>query len=260
MKCREIISLLECAYPKSCAESWDNVGLLAGDEDAEIKSIMVSLDATDEVVEQARQAGVQLLITHHPLIFGSVKQINNASIVGRRLLKLIGNHINYYAMHTNFDVCGMAQLNEEQIGLVNTDVLYEVCELNERAEGIGRIGELIKPMTYRALAEHVKSALNIASVRCYGHDNPLINRVAISGGSGKSMVSAALKKGAQVLITGDIDYHTGIDALAEGLYIIDAGHFGTEYIFIEYMTKKLTELLPECSVTGAKQTEPFIVL
>ena len=260
MKCKEIAELIEKEYPKSCAEEWDNVGLLAGDEDTEVSDIMVSLDATDEVVEQAVSNKVQLLITHHPLIFGSVKQINNSSVVGRRLLKLIGNGIAYYAMHTNFDIRGMAQLNEEQIGLINTQVLYETGEENGIPEGIGRVGELPNAVDYLTLAEHVKKALGIDSVRCYGCGAPDIKRVAISGGSGKSVVSSALKAKAQVLITGDIDYHTGIDAAADGLYIIDAGHFGTEYVFMEYMTQKLKKLLPECNIIKAEQKPPFVVV
>ena len=260
MKCREITEILERDYPGSCAEEWDNVGLLAGDYNSEIKSILVALDATDETIEQAVVGGFDMLITHHPLIFGSVKQINGNSLVGRRLLKLIGNHITYYAMHTNFDIRGMAQLNEEQIGLINTKVLYETGEEDGNAEGIGRVGELKSAMSYMQLAEHVKTSLKIESVRCYGSCSEDVKKVAISGGSGKSVVNEAIKAGAQVLITGDIDYHTGIDAAAQGLYIIDAGHFGTEKIFMDYMTEKLEKLFPECRIEKAEQTPPFITL
>ena len=260
MKCKEIIKLIEKDYPADCAEDWDNVGLLAGDENTEVKKILVALDATDEVVAQAAGHGVQMLITHHPLIFGSIKQINNSSAVGRRLLKLIGNGISYYAMHTNFDIRGMAQLNEEQIGLVNTSILYETGEMDGKPEGIGRVGELPQEMSYLQLAEHVKKSLGTDEVRCYGHGDPAVKRVAVSSGSGRSVVSCALSAGAQVLITGDIDYHTGIDAAADGLYIIDAGHFGTEYVFMEYMTQKLKKLLPQCDVIKAEQRPPFVTI
>lgn len=260
MKCSEIIKLIENEYPKSCAEDWDNPGLLAGDENAEIKSILVALDATDETTQQAVDGGFDMLITHHPLIFGSIKQINNSTIVGRRLLKLIGNHVTYYAMHTNFDVRGMAQLNEEQIGLVNAGVLSQTGEENGEPEGIGRVGDLKTPMDYRSFAGYVKDCLEIESVRCYGMCDEIISRVAISGGSGKSVAGDAIKAGAQVLITGDIDYHAGIDAAAQGLYIIDAGHFGTEKIFMDYMTEKLKKLLPQCRVEKAEQKPPFETL
>ena len=260
MKCKEIIELLERDYPKDCAEDWDNVGLLAGSADTEVKDILVALDATDEVVEQALGQGVQLLVTHHPLIFGSIKQINDDSLVGRRLLKLLGSRTAYYALHTNFDIRGMAKLNEEQIGLVNTTVLFETGEDEGIPEGIGRVGELKCEMSYMQLAVHVKKALGIDSVRCYGADIQKIKRVAISGGAGRSVVDCALKSGAQVLITGDIDYHTGIDAAAEGLNIIDAGHFGTEHVFMDYMMAKLKKLLPDCNIIKAEQKPPFVVV
>ena len=260
MKCREIMDILETEYPKNCAEDWDNVGLLAGDENSEVKSILVALDATDETTYQAVSGGFDMLITHHPLIFGSIKQINNNTIVGRRLLKLIENHVAYYAMHTNFDIRGMARLNEEQIGLINTSVLLKTGEDGKEVEGIGRVGELKLPMSYRQLAEHVKTSLDIRDVRCYGMCDETIKCVAISGGSGKSVVSEAINAGAQVLITGDIDYHTGIDAAAQGLYIIDAGHYGTEKIFMDYMTEKLKKALPKCRIEKAEQKPPFITL
>lgn len=260
MKCSDITALLEKKYPGESAEDWDNVGLLAGDENSDVKNIMVALDATDEVVRQAVKARAQLLITHHPLIFGAVKQVNNKTIVGRRLLKLIGNNIAYYAMHTNFDIKAMAELNAGQIGLVNDSVLYEVRQCDGIAEGIGRVGELKEEMSYVQLARYVKDVLDIDSVRCYGLDDKKVRRVAISGGSGKSVVDSAINAGAQVLITGDIDYHTGIDAAANGLYIIDAGHFGTEKIFMDYMTRELRKMLPDCSVVKANQAPPFVTV
>ncbi len=260
MKCKDIIGLLEKEYPKSFAEDWDNIGLIAGDGGSEVNKILVALDATDEVVEQAVNEGVDMLVTHHPLIFGSIKQINDSSVVGRRLLKLIGKGIAYYALHTNFDVKGMAKLNEEQIGLINTEVLYETGESDGIPEGIGRVGELQSEMSYMELARHVKKSLGVGSLRCYGKGDPKIKRVAISGGAGRSVVDCAFNAGAQVLITGDIDYHTGIDAAADGLHIIDAGHFGTECVFMDFMSEKLKELLPQCRIIKANQAPPFVVV
>ena len=260
MKCKEIIGLIEEQYPVSCAEDWDNPGLIAGDDESEVNKILVALDATDEVIEQACLQKAELLITHHPMIFGSVKQINNRTVTGRRILKLIRNGVSCYAMHTNFDVRGMAKLNEEQLGLRETEPLYPTGENDGYPEGIGRIGYLAEPISYTELAELVKKAMGIDSVRCYGRADKKIGKAAVCGGSGRSMVSTAIEKGADVLITGDIDYHTGLDAYAEGLLIIDAGHFGTEHIFSEFMTKELKKLCPKCKVTAAVQTSPFTVV
>ena len=110
MKCSEIITLLEQEYGKEYACDWDNVGLLAGRRDKEVKKILLALDATDEVVEQAAEGAYDMLITHHPMIFGAIKRVTDEDMVGRRLLSLIRSDISYYAMHTNYDTRGMADL------------------------------------------------------------------------------------------------------------------------------------------------------
>ena len=104
MQCRELTKWLEAKWPCARAESWDNVGLLAGRQDKEIGVVMVALDAVDAVVDEALRRGADMLLTHHPLIFSARKQINDSDFIGRRLLKLLGSDVCYYAMHTNFDV------------------------------------------------------------------------------------------------------------------------------------------------------------
>ena len=112
MECSEITALLEQEYGKEYACDWDNVGLLAGRRDKEVKKILLALDATDEVVECAVEGSYDMLITHHPMIFGSIKRVTDEDMVGRRLLSLIRNDISYYAMHTNYDTRGMADLKK----------------------------------------------------------------------------------------------------------------------------------------------------
>ena len=106
MLCKDIIKIIEQDYSPRYALSWDNVGLLAGRDDKEVAKIYVALDATDEVVDEAILAGADMLVTHHPLIFSGMKQVNNQNFIGRRLVKLIQHDISYYAMHTNYDVKG----------------------------------------------------------------------------------------------------------------------------------------------------------
>lgn len=259
MKCSEIIRLLEEEYPLSAAESWDNPGLLVGRADREVKRIFTALDVTEETLEQAAAAGADLMITHHPLIFSSLKQVNDQSFIGRRILSLIENQISCYAMHTNFDVRGMAVMNEQQLGLQNTEVLEVTGEQNGVPEGIGRVGALPEELSLRELSDRVKRGMQLPSVLLYGDPDRRVRRAAVSGGSGKSMVPAAISAGAEVLVTGDIDYHTAIDAKAQGLSIIDAGHYGTEYCFIACMREKLEKLFPECTVITAKTEFPFTV-
>ncbi len=257
MKCSEIIRLLEEEYPLSAAESWDNPGLLVGRSHREVKKIFVALDVTDETLEQAVQAGADLMVTHHPLIFGSIRQVNDQSFIGRRIIRLIESGISYYAMHTNFDVRSMADLNEQQLGLLDTEVLEVTGENEGVPEGIGRVGHLEGDITLGEAAELVKRGMQLPSVLLYGDPERRVSRIAVSGGSGKSMVSPALEKKAELLVTGDIDYHAAIDAGAQGLSIIDAGHYGTEYCFIQFMKEKLEALLPDCEIIAAETAFPY---
>ena len=110
MKCSEICALIEQEYGTEYACDWDNVGLLAGRSTKEVKKILLSLDATDEVVRMAAEGGYDMLITHHPMLFSAIKRVTDQDMNGRRLLELIRNDISYYAMHTNYDTRGMADL------------------------------------------------------------------------------------------------------------------------------------------------------
>ena len=111
MLCREIIDVIEKAYPASYAMEWDNVGLLLGSPDRDVKKIYVALDAVDAVIEEAVKEHADMLVTHHPLIFSGMRQIRTDDFTGRRLIRLIKEDIACYAMHTNYDVLGMAELS-----------------------------------------------------------------------------------------------------------------------------------------------------
>lgn len=253
MNCNEIIRVLEEQFPLSRAEEWDNPGLLAGRRDREVSTVLVALDAVDDVIAQAVECRADLLVTHHPLIFGSLKRINSDSFLGLRLLELIEHGISCYAMHTNYDVCAMADLNAESLGLCDARVLTYTAE----EEGLGRVGTLPEPMDYDAFAAKVKEAFGLSDVRCYGESGAKVWTVAICGGSGKSLMDDVLASGADVFVTGDIDYHTGIDAWANGLRVIDAGHYGTEHCFMDDVTERLKKAFPDLNIIRADQKAPY---
>lgn len=255
----QIIEKLEAIAPINYAEKWDNVGLLVGTREKDAKRIMIALDATDEVIEQAIENNVDMLITHHPMIFSAMKKITEEDFIGRRILALAKHEISYYAMHTNCDVGVMNDVAADKIGLESEDVLEEVTKTEDgKAMGIGKVGMLKQEMTIQKIATLVKNVFDTDYVRVTGELSNKVQRVAISTGAGKSMVSYALDKHAQLLITGDMDHHTAIDALAQGLQIIDAGHFGTEHFMVEYVWNYLCQCLPEdMDVIRAEETNPF---
>lgn len=244
MKLRTIISKLEELSHPSYAEEWDNVGLLLGDENQDIQHIMIALDASDYVIEQAVEQKVDLLLTHHPMIFKPIKQINSQSMIGRRIWKLASHRINYYAMHTNFDIKGgMADLAAQRLALTDTSPLEVTVTQGEQLFGIGKVGQLPSAMRVRELAKVVKERFDLENVTVYGALDRSVSHIAISPGSGKSEIGNALNRGAEVLITGDIGHHEGIDAVDMGLTIIDATHYGLEHIFIHFMYEYLKECL-----------------
>lgn len=271
------MNILEQLSPLKYAMTWDNVGLLVGREEKEVKTIMIALDATDEVIDQAISKNVDMLITHHPLIFSSMKRITEDGFIGSRILKLIGNDISYYAMHTNFDVAGMAEAAADKIDLIDREVLepiyieedeksINIIESNQyKTQGIGRTGNFIKVMTLEECARFVKQRFDLEYVTVSGELTSKIDRVSISTGSGKSFVEKAIKQKAQLLITGDIDHHTAIDAKARGLSIIDAGHFGTERFMVSYVKDYLENYLKNkininIAIIIAKETSPFQIV
>jgi dinuclear metal center YbgI/SA1388 family protein len=260
MKCKELMDLLETFAPKRYACSWDNVGLLLGREEKEIKKVMVALDATNEVVQKAAAEGVDLLLTHHPILFSSIKSLNDQDFLGRKLLTLAENGIACFAMHTNFDVIGMADLAGQYMGFPKDAMPLEItAEEDGKLEGIGRVADLPHEMTLSQCAEFVKKALKLDSVLLFGDPEKRVLKAAISPGSGRSMSKEALEKGVDVLITGDIGHHEGLDAMDMGLSIIEAGHYGTEYIFVDYVTEFL---LKETSLTviPVKSGSPYHVM
>ena len=252
------MKVIEATYPKHAALEWDNVGLLVGRTEKEVKKIYVALDATDEVIEQAVAANADMLITHHPLLFSPLKKITDEHFIGSRVVKLLQHDISYYAMHTNYDVCGMADISALILGLDGAETL-EVTD-KESMEGIGRVGALAYPMSLQKCGEFIKEKFQLDSVKVFGDLSSTVQRVAICPGSGKGMAELALEKNADVLVTGDIGHHEGIDAVARGLAIVDAGHYGLEHIFIEDMANYLRKNVEGIVVETHEISHPFQVI
>lgn len=364
MQIKDIIAELERLAPKNYAEDWDNVGLLVGDRNWPVTKIMIALDATEEVIDQCIAAKVDLLLTHHPMIFSKINRVSTDDLTGRKVVKLLTNKIGYYAMHTNFDVAVMGREAAKKLQLMNPRVLmptvkeqfykiavyvpvdsvdkvraaflkedaghigkysgcmfgaegvgsfkpeegtspyigkvnemtftnevrletivrperlnatidamlrahpyeevaYDVYRLeNEgKTEGIGYYGYLPKDMLFSELAAYTKEAFGLEHVSVCGNPGKSVASVAISPGSGKSVIRYALAAKCDVLIAGDIDHHSALDAKEAGLMIIDAGHYGTEHLFTSYMKKFIeTNLAAEFEIFEAKEESPFKVM
>ncbi|SKB90716.1 dinuclear metal center protein, YbgI/SA1388 family [Lachnospiraceae bacterium] len=260
MKCSEVLGQLFELAPVELAEDWDNVGLLIGRPEKEIRRIYLAVDATDDVIEHAEAFGADLLLTHHPMIFKPMKKITGDDFIGRRALELIRNDISYIALHTNFDIACMAEAAADRLGLNDTEVLEVTHETELVREGLGRVGSLPRIMSLSECAELVKKLFNLQHVKVFGNPDDEVETVAILPGSGGSEISCALAHDADVYVTGDISHHEGLDANMQGLSIIDAGHYGIEKIFMEYMQNYFRKNMPEMAVRSESAEIPFRIL
>jgi dinuclear metal center YbgI/SA1388 family protein len=258
MKANALIGIIEDIAPPDMACDWDNTGFQMGRRDAEVTGVYVALDATEKVIRAAADAGCSFLLTHHPLIFKGVKSVSDDSSVGRRLLMMAERGIVYYAAHTSYDAAPgmMADRIASRLGLEDTIPI----EASQNGGSIGRVGRLAEPLLPGSLSLLVKDRLSIPYVIEYtpeGAEEMKLSRVGVLPGSGRDELGLARDLGAEAYITGDISYHSAVDAMEDGMVVIDAGHYGTEWSFIEDMKEELKKRLPEdVPVIGAKPYFP----
>ena len=157
MKCKEIIEIIEAAFPMKYAESWDRTGFQVGNKEKEVTHIYVAMDVTDEMIEDAIGAGADMILTHHPMIFSPLSTVTTDTLNGRRVLKMIQNGICYMSTHTNYDSCRMADLAAQMLEMSECVALEEI----EDGIGIGKVGKLPKAMIVRECARFVKEKFRI---------------------------------------------------------------------------------------------------
>ena len=254
MRLKKIIKQLEEKFPLELAEEWDNVGLLLDSTRREIKTIMLCLDVTKDVVDNAVENKVDLIISHHTFIFSPLKKITTDEKNGEKILKLARNNIAVYSMHTNID-SGIGGLNdfiikkigqEGKVFAVSNNRNIELKKLltndliDSKYKIINplRIQKLKNAITVKELCETIKEKLHIPNVRVVGDVEKFVKSYAICTGSGMSF-SENVKKKADVFITGDLKYHESLDANELNQIIIDLGHYESEYLFVELLEENL---------------------
>lgn len=260
IKCRRIIEELNKLAPEYLAEEWDNVGLMVGDMEQEVRKVLVALDAIPEVIEEAIQEKVDLIITHHPFILKPLKSIRKDMSMGKRVYDLIQNNIGLYSAHTNLDIAfgGTNDTLANLLELENISILKEMDTY-----GMGRIGILKKTYTLEEYAKFIQNKLELSNIRIIGRSEHIINTVALTTGSGMSYIQDAVNKKADVYITGDVKFHDAQKARELGIALIDAGHYGTENIIVPVIKRHLEKINKEDArleiITSKINGEPFIV-
>jgi len=245
----DIIRILEKMAPPSLAEEWDNVGLQVGDASRQVTSVWVALDPCPNVVTAACRAGVDLLVTHHPLIFRPLNRIDVLTPQGAVIAQAVQHRLAVYSMHTNLDAvsAGLNDMLARRLGLrrFRPLVLHPGAN-NGRPHGMGRVAWLARRMTVRELAMEVKQRLGIETVRLAGDEMGKVQQVALSTGSGGSLVPQFLASDAEAFITGDLRYHEAREIEAAGRGAIDIGHFHSEHLFAGVLAQRLRRALRRC--------------
>lgn len=218
--------------PRELAEDYDNVGLLAGSRTSDVSTVLCALDLNSRVIDEAVEAGAQLIVTHHPILFRGRKNLCEDDPEGALLAKLVRAKLALIAMHTNFDSAqdGVNDALAERLGLKNVQAL----------ESGMRMGE-IEMAGLAELAGHIENALG-GVVRRYGDAGRRVRRVAVMGGSGGSYAHIALEAGADVFVTGETGYHYALDMYDRGLCVLEAGHAATELPALGLLAEKLRGL------------------
>ena len=243
-KVRDVVKVIEEFAPLGIQESWDNSGLCIGSPDAPVSSVLLGLDCTPELVEEAVSCGADMIVTHHPLIFSGLKKISPDDQVGEAVIKAIRAGISIYAAHTNADkvLAGVSGAMASRLGLENVTILDEDGE----GTGLGVVGDLPEPLTAAEAAALVKERFGLKAMRSSRPVEGRISRVAMCGGSGGSLIPAARMSGAQLYISGDISYHNFFTP--EGFMIMDIGHYESEIEIVDILFSLLRKNFPTFAV------------
>lgn len=240
-KVSEILEAVLGFAPKEWKEDWDNVGLLCGSREKEVKKVLVALDVTMNVAKEAKAMGAELIVSHHPLLF-STKSLSDETPQGELLLFLAANHIAVISAHTNLDSApgGVNDVLAQRLGLQN------IRTLDGAEHGIGRLGE-VKAQSLSVFVHTVKRALSAGGVR-YADGGKKVQLVAVGGGACMDFLPQVLAAGCDTFVTGDVKYHQFQQARAMGINIIDAGHFPTEDPVCEVICGLLSARFPSLTV------------
>lgn len=218
MTIREICALIDRAAPFETQEPYDNSGFLVGDPSQEVTGVLFALDLTEAVIREAEEAGANLIVTHHPIMFEAVRRVTAETFEGRLTMRLIRSGIGLIACHTCLD---------KAPGGIN-DALAECCALLDvTGEGFVRVGTLPQPMRAADLKEYLAAALD-TDVRLMGNPDKEITRLGVCSGAGSSEWTEAAALGAEAFLSGEIRHHNALAMTDAGIPCFECGHFATE--------------------------------
>tara|TARA_B100000767_G_scaffold264257_1_gene278938 strand:- start:769 stop:1551 length:783 start_codon:yes stop_codon:yes gene_type:complete len=227
MQIQDFINTIEEWSPTSQAEDFDNVGLLVGNASTNLIGVLITLDTTEDIIDEAIEKKCNLIVSFHPIIFSGIKKLTQSSYVEKVIIKAIENKISIYSIHTSLDnhKKGVNYKISERIGLVNSKIL--IPNKKNNSIGMGRIGELEHPMEEKIFLEFIKIKMNTKFIRHSEFINKKIKTVSLLGGSGAFAIKNSIEQKADAYITADLKYHNFFEANKQ-LVLIDIGHYESE--------------------------------
>ncbi len=244
--------IIETIAPLELAEEWDNCGWQLKLDNFDSKKAMISLDITKETVQEAIERKVGLIVTHHPLFFGSISAIEEKTTLGKNIVNLIRCGISVYSAHTNFDkaVGGNNDYMANKLSLINVNQVGDYL----------RIGELTTGYAVEEFREYLSKALKCSydKITVVGNESKRIKKVGVCTGAGASYWNTCMANGADALVTGDVKYHDALMINENEYTVFDCRHFQTEILFVENMVKILEKKCNEIElIPSTSQVDPF---
>lgn len=250
-KVKDIIFEMENFAPNYLKEDFDNVGLMVGDREKDVNRVILALDCTLDVIEEAKENKADLIITHHPLIFRKPSNITTDTLQGKKIIELIKNDISLYSSHTNLDssLNGLNHTIAKLLGFNESKVLS--VNKNDPKAGLGRMIDLNEEKNLDDIIKLVKNNLNISNLRVVRGKNK-VSKIAIINGSGQDFIFKAMSKGADCIITGDTTYHFASDYKEMEISILDVGHFSSEWLVFLKVMENITDKFSDIEFIASK--------
>jgi len=258
----DIARFLDAFAPLRLAEPWDNVGLLLGDRQHPVSSIMTCLTVTAATVEEAVSRGAELIVVHHPLPFVALKRLTTDSPDGRSLWSLAGAGISIYSPHTAFDSApeGINQRLAVGIGLAEVEPLTtRIEDVDGRRLGAGRCGRLMPPTPLAVVADRVKHFLRIERLQVVGSLHAHVTKIAVGCGSAGELLADARRAECDCFVTGEARFHTALEAEGTGMALVLAGHYASERFAVEWLAELLAREFPATHVwASTNERDPLL--
>lgn len=241
----DFYKFIDSLAPFETQESWDNSGFLVGNGEKEVKKVLLALDVTEPVLKEAAEKGADLVVSHHPVIFGALKEFHPKNIAFLAAEKGIA----IISAHTCLDIAegGVNDCLAAALGLQN------VTKIDD-GEGLLRIGELKKELSCEDFVKYVAEKINVGGIK-YTPTDKMIKKVAVCGGSGGDLYPFAMAFGADAFVTANIKHNIFIDIRRDKFCVLDAGHFCTENTVIKPLAKKIENAFPDSEIIVSEVSE-----